>query len=614
MVENITKNFPKILHFQGALTHIFDKRGVPRKILSLFFQNFSVSLLTPNNTKNHTLIILTEQELLAYDIVQQKEIQPPYLQSLGYSQITEATTSYFTTKIKSIERDNFIKSNYGSKNVVDLSIKKSTSSELSSWPINGGIHSDVSSHKFDILSGHQQNLSPISYDKNHNAKEKYRHNEFVLTGHANGQVKIFNSKNLHLSLSQTLNTAQYFAEYDPPLENRYEFISEKLPLKNIGIYDPYLDDERFQISRICMSQDILVTGSRGGQVCIFGQNLHSKKPIFTKIDLRPENEKTGNKIKIEKQNPLTFNGVRKNTFGQEDAESLYSNHRSNFAADSFTEYKLMAVIQILPSTRISNLNIQNDWALISIGCAYGFVLYDYRQHTDVIVTKTMSSEVAELAADYQTPFGRSMRSLNKSLRSSLKSLRNSFRKTNTRGGLHGTPNSKFKSRTPRRDNNTLKPWTGARRIKIEQPGKDQNSFSSVYSGVVRFSDFITANISSTDYTDQTFMVGTQGGAVYIYLLDIPDYNDRGSKKVDYHSAKFLQLQHKAAVIGVSVSGGDQHQNVDSERGNSFARNNTLLSQNSPSLKNQILTVVSEEQIKTFALPGLRFLFVNDRKF
>ena len=177
------------------------------------------------------LLIVCEREFLCYDVVNNKEVHPPYLQALDYSQITEVNATFFKSKSSQGEdRSNFIKSNFGEgqkltekqKKVADLSIKTS-SMETAAWPIKGG----QVVNNLEARGGldHNGNL-----DGRGGVGGVDQYNEYVMVGHANGEVRVYNSNENHLNLYQTLRTSQYFAEYEPPAENRYDFISDRLPL------------------------------------------------------------------------------------------------------------------------------------------------------------------------------------------------------------------------------------------------------------------------------------------------------------------------------------------------------------------------------------------------
>ena len=95
-------------------------------------------------------------------------------------------------------------------------------------------------------------------------------------------------------------------------------------------------------------------------------------------------------------------------------------------------FQVTNILQLLPSSRITSIEISSQNALCLLGTAYGFLLWDYRQNKVVLTKCTMDRQAAELASEYNVPFGRSMRSLNKSIRASLRSIRQSIRRRSNR--------------------------------------------------------------------------------------------------------------------------------------------------------------------------------------
>ena len=121
------------------------------------------------------MVVVTEQELVAYDLTSREEIVPPYMQALHCSAITELKGGI----LPKAERDR------GSRGEgMKVKIAKR-------WPILGGsTNKEVEGASIDSDSG----LS----------------SEIVLTGHANGNVKVWNADQKHVSLMTELQTAPYF--------------------------------------------------------------------------------------------------------------------------------------------------------------------------------------------------------------------------------------------------------------------------------------------------------------------------------------------------------------------------------------------------------------------
>jgi len=145
-------------------------------------------------------------------------------------------------------------------------------------------------------------------------------------------------------------------------------------------------------------------------------------------------------------------------------------------------------------------------------------------------------------------------------------------------------------RTPRRDTNQLKPWAGTMVRKVEQTSKSTQSTNSVFAGVVRCAYFTHANLTSADYVTPCALVGTQGGAVYILPMSVPEYAKRGEAPVTITQPKCIQMQHKAPIVGIQTN------KITAAKHTGTPKKTTPV---------PLLTICSEQQIKTFSLPRLK---------
>jgi len=105
---------------------------------------------------------------------------------------------------------------------------------------------------------------------------------------------------------------------------------------------------------------------------------------------------------------------------------------------------------------------------------------------------------------------------------------------------------------------------------------------------VRVAYFATTYTKDGHGISPAFFIGTAGGSVAMYGLNVPDYSKRSERAVELLSGKELQLSHRAPVINITV--------MDSKG---------AVGTSSPSkLNNHYLMVTTEEQVKVFSLPKL----------
>ena len=209
------------------------------------------------HNKQEYLLAILERELVMIDLETGSELPPAYSQCLQASCITELNASV---------------------------IKSSKSKQDFQWPVSGG----------ELVS-----------ELNGNELIESKYKNILITGHENGQVHLYEMNNSHLILKEKINSASFFLEYEEPDFGRYDFIQDRLPLQNAGVYDPFTDDDRLAITRVAYKGEILATGSKGGHVIIFIKNHFSKKPIYEKIDILGESRVESFKTS---QQPCKYSG------------------------------------------------------------------------------------------------------------------------------------------------------------------------------------------------------------------------------------------------------------------------------------------------------------------
>ena len=95
----------------------------------------------------------------------------------------------------------------------------------------------------------------------------------IVTGHEDGSVKFWMSRDNLLSHLGTLATAKYFKGDDDDLEDAEEDRDEEdedewPPFRKVGSFDPYSDDPRLAVKKVlfCGDTGVLVIGGTAGQV------------------------------------------------------------------------------------------------------------------------------------------------------------------------------------------------------------------------------------------------------------------------------------------------------------------------------------------------------------
>jgi len=181
----------------------------------------------------------------------------PYLASLHCSAITAQTTVYITNELyeKILDHPPQI-------------LSSSTKISARPWPINGGV-SDVEP-------------VPLSAQK-----------LVLLTGHEDGSVRIWDASSAALHQIGKFSTSSCFLSDDmdiPPDDEDAEDDDEWPPFRKVGVFDPYSDDPRLAVKKLCLCpvSGLLTVAGTAGQVVVAE---FSDKPTEKDIPVKKKHKK-----------------------------------------------------------------------------------------------------------------------------------------------------------------------------------------------------------------------------------------------------------------------------------------------------------------------------------
>uniref|UniRef100_A0A4W4EGR5 LLGL scribble cell polarity complex component 2 n=1 Tax=Electrophorus electricus TaxID=8005 RepID=A0A4W4EGR5_ELEEL len=493
------------------------------------------------------LMVLAEEELVVVDL--QNEGWPvfhtPYLVPLHCSAIT-CSHHVSAIPLKLWER------------VQAAGKLQNTHYSRRPWPINGG-----------------QNLAPDPPQR-----------DLLLTGHEDGTVRFWDASGVCLYPMYKLSTAAVFHTDTDPNDNMNQNTEgEWPPFRKVGCFDPYSDDPRLGIQKIhlCKYSGYLAVAGTAGQILMLEMNdeLACQTVESTVVDL------------LQGQEGFRWKGQARLDLRQEPV---------NFPPG----FQPFTLVQCQPPAVVTAIALHSEWKLVAFGTSHGFGVYDYQQKSNVLVKCTLnpSDQVA-----LEGPLSR-VKSIKKSLRQSFRRIRRS------RVSMHKHhPNNAAKAYihfqslhlAGVQDHISLRILQEINaRLEAEalhemelapvQRKIEARSADDSFTGLVRTLYFADTFLNDSYHNTPALWAGTNGGAIFAYMLRLPPVERRMDDQVMAYPVKEIQLMHRAPVVGLVVLDGRGAPLPEPlEVAHDLSR--------SPEMQGyHQLLVISEEQLKLFTLP------------
>ncbi|KAM9425929.1 LLGL scribble cell polarity complex component 2 isoform 2-T3 [Pholidichthys leucotaenia] len=409
---------------------------------------------------------------------------------------------------------------------------------------------------------YSKKLWPITGGKNLAPDPPQR--DLLLTGHEDGTVRFWDASGVCLYPMYKLSTAGVFHTDADPNDNMNQGSEgEWPPFRKVGCFDPYSDDPRLGIQKIhlCKYSGYLAVAGTAGQILVLELNDEAAEQIVEAkvVDLLQGQE-----------------GFRWKGHTQLDVRAEPVSFPAGF--QPFT------LVQCQPPAVVTALTLHSEWKLVAFGTSHGFGLYDYQQKNNVLVKCTLNPS-DQLAME--GPLSR-VKSIKKSLRQSFRRIRRSrvsLRKHHTNNA------AKLQEANARLEAELAEMELAPVQRKIEARSSDDS-----FTGLVRTLYFADTFLSDGSHNTPSLWAGTNGGAVFAYMLRLPSVEHRADEPVTAQPAKEIQLMHRAPIVGIMVMDGHGAPLPEPlEVAHDLAR--------SPDMQgSHHLLVISEEQFKVFTLP------------
>uniref|UniRef100_A0A8B9LAB9 LLGL scribble cell polarity complex component 1 n=1 Tax=Astyanax mexicanus TaxID=7994 RepID=A0A8B9LAB9_ASTMX len=509
-----------------CLTILQDSQHVTLDFTSRVIDFFTVHCTDAHKFDDPSaLVVLLEEELVVIDLQTAgwPTIPAPYLAPLHSSAIT---CSYHISNVptKLWER------------VVSAGQQQGSLQTHTNWPICGG-----------------KNLAPDP-----------KQQELMLTGHEDGTVRFWDASGVSLRPLYKLSTANIFqtdCDHNDSLTQAGE--EEWPPFRKVGCFDPYSDDPRLGIQKICLckySGKLVVAGTAGQVIVLYLSDEKSDHMIdVATVDLLQDRE------------GFTWKGH----------DRLPPKSGSVVFAPGFQP---VVLVQCMPPAAVTAVTLHAEWNLIAFGTSHGFGLFDYHRRSPVLARCTLHPNDS-LAME--GPLSR-VKSLKKSLRQSFRRIRKS-RVSGKKRVLVSSPSSKVQEANAHLAEQDAEVTPVQRRI---EPRSADDSLS----GVVRCLCFADTFLRDGTHHGPTMWAGTNSGSVYAYALDVPSQEKFSEQSVEALLGKEIQLMHRAPVVSIAVLDG---------RGNPLPEPYEVSRDlaKAPDMQgSHSVLIASEEQFKVFMLP------------
>lgn len=489
------------------------------------------------------LVVLAEEELIVIDLISPgwPSFSLPYLASLHCSAVTAQTVVTVTPELYAK-----IKSNpQGMTSSSKISTRK--------WPINGGVSVN---EQIDLTS--QRIL--------------------LLTGHEDGSVRFWDASTASLCQISKFSTSSCFAsdDLDCTLENDPDEIDEEEwpPFRKIGVFDPYSDDPRLAVKKLCLcpvTGTLTVAGTAGQVIVAALCDSQSEKEV-----------------------PVTLVNI------VSDRDNfVWKGHDKLIARKGLQLFKVgfqpTSILQLHPPAAVTALALNAEWSVLAVGTAHGLTLYDIFLKKEVVAKCTLNPN--DVSGTGDQPMSR-RKSFKKSLRESFRRLRKG-RSQRPTAGPKGAPTSPF----PKLEDNSVNnagPSVAAEVRPVERQIEARNvvlddGMGSMVRCLLLAKTFV---ISQASNATATLWAGTNSGAIYVFTISVHTGNRREVEPVYAQLAKEIQLKHRAPVVSINIIDASFAAVSESFE---YAGAKSVLESSPP----HRVVISSEEQFKVFTLPNLR---------
>uniref|UniRef100_A0A8R1HMW6 Lethal giant larvae homologue 2 domain-containing protein n=1 Tax=Caenorhabditis japonica TaxID=281687 RepID=A0A8R1HMW6_CAEJA len=373
---------------------------------------------------------------------------------------------------------------------------------------------------------------PIFYQKNivvDANKQRAAYRQVYISGHSNGNVCIWSTGGVNMSLLLVVRTSLEF-ETNSSTDNDSEYnypnvCGAEKPVKKMGMYDPFDDEEELHIKLVTLDSKSgsLIVCNRGGYILLYDMNETPKKlppwePISTQVsNLTVENTK--NKLKPRKTE-------------LEYSCGFHLRHRSD------TLFPL--VFNVNFNHKIRSIAFFHKYQCLAVGGSFGFTCMDVK-HGYLVYSKSYNdpSNTSNIGSSQLQRY-----------RSLKKSLRRTFRKKRKPVVIENS--SHVESTEPTFENAINNEIN--KESYVERPIEtktDSEMHNDPQSRQVTCIKILRFPLEDEKRVDDVLAVGLNNGTVYFYTVTEHDVGLRMTFNVE--QIKTIAINRKQPILNIDIT-------------------------------------------------------------
>lgn len=376
----------------------------------------------------------------------------------------------------------------------------------------------------------------IVCDANHH-RVAYR--QVYLSGHSNGNVCVWSSGGVGMSLLLVIKTSLEFERAFPSDENGDEYHSTdgktEKPVRKIGFYDPFDDEEDMCITRLHFDSKsgTIVTTNRGGYVLMYELADSARTlSIWDSITISC--------------NTAPFDS-RKRSLKPRKRDLHYN---TGYQILLKNESELPIVFLMHPSHRATDIVYLHKYHCLAIGSNCGVLMLDVN-HGYLVFANSFNEEQLDISAINGNQFQR-FKSLKKSLRKTFRRKKKTPDSTLLIcSGQESETLSTQVQRFQKAEEYSEEGGFMERSIEANDDLGVLDCYSENSKGTVRCLRAMRFPVNNDKNVDDIIVVGLHEGCVYFYVINEHDVGIRITFKAE--EIKKISISHKKPILSVDIT-------------------------------------------------------------
>uniref|UniRef100_A0A1I7SZT8 LLGL domain-containing protein n=1 Tax=Caenorhabditis tropicalis TaxID=1561998 RepID=A0A1I7SZT8_9PELO len=380
----------------------------------------------------------------------------------------------------------------------------------------------------------------IVNDANH---QRAAYRQVYLSGHSNGNICVWATGGVGMSLLLVIRTSLEFegaSLFDSDAEAYYKNDGKpEKPVRKIGIYDPFDDEEEMCITRVHFDSKsgIIIATNRGGFVlmyelweCVRTLSNWEAIPISCN-NSPPDNRKRA--LKPRKTDLQYIPGYQIRLRNESDLPLVFTMH---------------------PSHRVTDITYLHKYHCLAIGSNFGIVMLDVN-HGYLVYANSFSEDQQDTSGVNANQFQR-FKSLKKSLRKTFRRKKKTPDSTIVINSETEQAGSRIHNSFRRIDDCGEEEVFMERGIEAREELGVLDCYAENSKGTVTCLRAMRVPIVDDKNVDDIIAVGLHEGGVYFYTINEHDVGIRMTFRAE--QVRKLSISHKQPVVNIDITNEESY--------------------------------------------------------